>query len=143
MICLFFSLNIGEAQSQLAIILDELTALKKEEPAVNEQNLGKIGSALLKGAQVVGKGMEMGAEKATHLIEYVSEKQKAKIQDRSPDEDVKVNKAIVTSVKGAKYATNATVKVSGFVSKRVGKVSYFPNAIISFWKLRGTQQHFS
>merc|ERR1712110_1329985 len=67
--------------------------------------------------------MEMGAEKATHLIEYVSEKQKAKIQDRSPDEDVKVNKAIVTSVKGAKYATNATVKVSGFVSKRVGKLS--------------------
>jgi len=113
----------GEAQSQLANILDELTALKKEEPAVNEQNLGKIGSALLKGAQVVGKGMEMGAEKATHLIEYVSEKQKAKIQDRSPDEDVKVNKAIVTSVKGAKYATNATVKVSGFVSKRVGKLS--------------------
>ena len=119
--------------------MDELTALKKEEPAVNEQNLGKIGSALLKGAQVVGKGMEMGAEKATHLIEYVSEKQKAKIQDRSPDEDVKVNKAIVTSVKGAKYATNATVKVSGFVSKRVGKVSYFSNA---FWKLHGTQQHF-
>lgn len=113
----------GEAQSQLANILDELTALKKEEPAVNEQNLGKIGSALLKGAQVVGKGMEKGAEKATHLIEYVSEKQKAKIQDRSPDEDVKVNKAIVTSVKGAKYATNATVKVSGFVSKRVGKLS--------------------
>jgi len=113
----------GEAQSQLANILDELTALKKEEPAVNEQNLGKIGSALLKGAQVVGKGMEMGAEKATHLIEYVSEKQKAKIQDRSPDEDVKVNKAIVTSVKGAKFATNATVKVSGFVSKRVGKLS--------------------
>jgi len=113
----------GEAQSQLANILDELTALKKEEPAVNEQNLGKIGSALLKGAQVVGKGMEKGAEKATHLIEYVSEKQKAKIQDRSPDEDVKVNKAIVTSVKGAKFATNATVKVSGFVSKRVGKLS--------------------
>ena len=118
-----FSFQIGEAQSQLANILDELTALKKEEPADNEQNLGKIGSALLKGAQVVGKGMEKGAEKATHLIEYVSEKQKAKIQDRSPDEDVKVNKAIVTSVKGAKYATNATVKVSGFVSKRVGKVA--------------------
>jgi len=113
----------GEAQSQLANILDELTALKKEVPAVNEQNLGKIGSALLKGAQVVSKGMEKGAEKATHLIEYVSEKQKAKIQDRSPDEDVKVNKAIVTSVKGAKFATNATVKVSGFVSKRVGKLS--------------------
>merc|ERR1712110_1152865 len=111
----------GEAQSQLTVILDELTALKKEEPSANDQNLGKIGSALLKGAQVVGKSMEKGAEKATHLIEYVSEKQKAKIQPC--DEDVKVNRALKTSVKGAKFATKATVKVSGFVSKRVGKLS--------------------
>jgi len=111
----------GEAQSQLALILDELTALKKEEPSASDQNLGKIGSVLLKSAQVVGKSMEKGAEKATHLIEYVSEKQKAKIQPC--DEDVKVNRALKTSVKGAKFATKATVKVSGFVSKRVGKLS--------------------
>merc|ERR1712113_141940 len=65
--------------------------------------------------------MEKGAVKGTHLIEYVSEKQKAKIQPC--DEDVKVNRALKTSVKGAKFATNATVKVSGFVSKRVGKLS--------------------
>ena len=64
--------------------------------------------------------MEKGAEKGTHLIEYVSEKQKAKIQPC--DEDVKVNKALKTSVRGAKFATKQTVKVSGFVSKRVGKV---------------------
>jgi len=111
----------GEAHEQLAKVLDDLTALKKEEPSANDQNLGKIGSALLKGAQVVGKSMEIGAEKATHLIEYVSEKQKAKIQ--AAEEDVKVNRAIVNSMKGAKFATNATVKVSGFVSKRVGKLS--------------------
>jgi len=111
----------GEAQRQLALILDELTALKKEEPSASDQNLGKIGSVLLKSAQVVGKSMEKGAEKATHLIEYVSEKQKAKIQPC--DEDVKVNRALKTSVKGAKFATKATVKVSGFVSKRVGKLS--------------------
>jgi len=111
----------GEAQTQLAIILDELTALKKEEPVASDQNLGKIGSFLLKSAQVVGKSMEKGAEKGTHLIEYVSEKQKAKIQPC--DEDVKVNKALKTSVRGAKFATKQTVKVSGFVSKRVGKLS--------------------
>jgi len=111
----------GEAQTQLAIILDELTALKKEEPVASDQNLGKIGSFLLKSAKVVGKSMEKGAEKGTHLIEYVSEKQKAKIQPC--DEDVKVNKALKTSVRGAKFATKQTVKVSGFVSKRVGKLS--------------------
>jgi len=111
----------GEAQRQLAIILDKLTALKKEEPTANDQNLGKIGSALLKTADFVGKSMEKGAVKGTHLIEYVSEKQKAKIEQC--DEDVKVNRALKTSVKGAKYATHATVKVSGFVSKRVGKLS--------------------
>lgn len=111
----------GEAQHQLAILLDQLTALKKEQPLANEHRLGKIGLALVKGAEKVGKSMEIGAEKATHLIEYVSEKQKDKIQPA--DQDKKVNPALKTSVKGAKYATKATVKVSGFVANRVGKLS--------------------
>jgi len=113
----------GEAQKQLAIILEELTALKKEEPLANDQNLGKIGLALLKSAQFVGQSMEIGAEKATHLIEYVSEKQKAKIQPVSEEDDVKVNQALKTSIKGAKFATKATVKVSGYVADRVGELS--------------------
>lgn len=111
----------GEAQHQLASLLDELTALKKEEPLANEYRLGKIGFAILKGAETVSKKMEVGAEKASHLIEYASEKQKAKIQPA--DQDTKINPALKTSVKGAKYATKATVKVSGFVAKRVGKLS--------------------
>jgi spartin len=65
--------------------------------------------------------MEKGAVKATQLIEYVSEKQKAKIQPA--EKEAKVNPAIRTSITGAKYATKATVKVSGFVAKRVGKLS--------------------
>ena len=113
----------GEAHKQLAIILEELTALKKEEPLANDQNLGKIGLALLKSAEFVGQSMEIGAEKATHLIEYVSEKQKAKIQPVSEEDDVKVNRALKTSIEGAKFATKATVKVSGFVADRVGEVS--------------------
>jgi len=113
----------GEAHKQLAIILEELTALKKEEPLANDQNLGKIGLALLKSAEFVGQSMEIGAEKATHLIEYVSEKQKAKIQPVSEEDDVKVNRALKTSIKGAKFATKATVKVSGFVADRVGELS--------------------
>jgi len=113
----------GEAQKQLGIILEELTALKKEEPLANDQNLGKIGLALLKSAQFVGQGLETGAEKATYLIEYVSEKQKAKIQPVSGEDDVKVNQALKTSIKGAKFATKATVKVSGYVADRVGELS--------------------
>merc|ERR1719219_165225 len=113
----------GEAHKQLAIILEELTALKKKNLLANDQNLGKIGLALLKSAEFVGQSMEIGAEKATHLIEYVSEKQKAKIQPVSEEDDVKVNRALKTSIKGAKFATKASVKVSGFVADRVGELS--------------------
>ena len=111
----------GDAHKHLAKLLEELTALKKEEVTESDLKLGKIGFALVKGAEMVGKSMEKGAVKATHLIEYVSEKQKAKIE--AAEEDKKVNPAIKTSVKGAKYATKATVKVSGFVANRVGKLS--------------------
>merc|ERR1711881_46205 len=111
----------GYAQQQLAAALDDLTALKKEEPLENDQRLGKIGGAIYKGAELLGKSMEKGAEKTTHLIEYVSEKQKAKIQPA--EQDAKISPALKTTVKGAHYATMATVKVSGFVANRVGKLS--------------------
>jgi len=123
----------GEAQEALAKILNDLTILKREENALvgasdggssaNDPNLklGKIGKTLVKSAELVSKGLEMGAEKATTLIEYAGEKQKAKSQ--AATEDVKVNPALKTTAKGVKYATKATVKVSGFVANRVGDLS--------------------
>jgi len=66
-------------------------------------------------------GMEKGAEKATTLIEYAGEKQRAKTEPTT--EDAKVSSAYKATAKGAMYATLATVKVSGFVAKRVGSLS--------------------
>merc|ERR1719219_1161179 len=111
----------GIAQEQLAAVLDDMTAMKKAEPQDGDLKLGKIGKAIYKGAEMLGHGMEKGAEKTTHLIEYVSEKQKAKIQPA--EQDAKISPALKTTVKGAHYATMATVKVSGFVANRVGKLS--------------------
>jgi len=113
----------GAAQEQLAAVLQDLTAgaMKKEEAATNDEKLGKIGKAIFKGAEFLGEAMEKGAEKTTHLIEYVSTAQKAKIQPA--EQDAKVSPALKTTVTGARYATKATVKVSGFVANRVGKLS--------------------
>ena len=86
-----------------------------------EIKLGAIGSTMVKTAQLVTKGLEAGAEKATTLIEYASEKQKAKSEAAATD--VKVSPALKYTATGAKYATKATVKVSGFVASRVGKLS--------------------
>jgi hypothetical protein len=117
----------GEAQVQLAKLLDELTiSLKKEEAKdndTNEHKLGPVGLAVFKGAKVVGKKVEQGAENSRKLIEYVADKQKAKIQVQDDHKDAKVNAALKTTVKGANYATKATVKVSGFVANRLGKLS--------------------
>jgi len=117
----------GEAQEELARILNDLTILKKEEvkqgasEAQPELKLGKIGKTLVKSAELVSKGLEKGAEKATTLIEYAGEKQKARTEAAS--EDVKVNPALKTTAKGMKFATKATVRVSGFVANRVGDLS--------------------
>ena len=72
--------------------------MKKEEPQKNAQKLGKIGSAIIKGAEMIGKSMEKGAEKTSEVIKYASEKQKNKIQ---PTEgDTELSPLLKSSVKG-------------------------------------------
>jgi len=113
----------GEAQTALEKILGELTegSLKKEEPLSKDQRLGTVARTLVKGAELMSYGMEKGAEKATTLIEYAGEKQRAKTDPTA--EDKKISPAYKATAKGAMYATLATVKVSGFVAKRVGSLS--------------------
>jgi len=113
----------GEAQTALEKILGELTegSLKKEEPLSKDQRLGTVARTLVKGAELMSYGMEKGAEKATTLIEYAGEKQRAKTEPTA--EDTKMSPAYKATAKGAMYATLATVKVSGFVAKRVGSLS--------------------
>merc|ERR1711963_1259708 len=81
----------GQAQVQLGQILEELiSALKKEEPEINEHRLGKIGLTVFKTAQKVGRTVETKlVPQGTNLIEYVSEQQKAKIVEA--EKDAKIN----------------------------------------------------
>ncbi len=58
---------------------------------------------------------------ASDLIEYVAEREKAKSE--AVEGEKRVGVAWRYSAKGAKYATLATVKVSGFVANRVGKIT--------------------
>lgn len=123
----------GEAEKQLQQLLEELTALKtiqksqtgigSEKELELDHHLGKLGSLILKGAQTVGKTMEDTiVPKTTQLIEYATEKQKSKM-GQPAEEDSKMNSVLKTTVKGAGYATKATVKVSGFVANRVGDLT--------------------
>jgi len=123
----------GEAEKQLQQLLEKLTALKtiqksqtgigSEKELELDHHLGKLGSLILKGAQTVGKTMEDTiVPKTTQLIEYATEKQKSKM-GQPAEEDSKMNSVLKTTVKGAGYATKATVKVSGFVANRVGDLT--------------------
>merc|ERR1712141_908138 len=110
-----FNVN-GEAEKQLQKLLEELTALKtiqsQVEKELEDHHLGKLGSLILKGAQTVGKTMEDTiVPKTTQLIEYATEKQKAKM-GQPAEEDSKMNSVLKT-----------TVKVSGFVANRVGDLT--------------------
>ena len=88
------------------------------------QRLGKIGHSLVRGAEIVSQGLGYGAEKATQLIEYVGEREKQKaIAKGVPPTEAKLSPALKTTLQGTKYVTNQTVRVSGFVANRVGKLT--------------------
>lgn len=108
-------------RDNLRKLLDELTVLKSN-PQEPDQRLGTVGAVLVKGAELVNKGLDFGAEKACNLIEYEGSRQKEKMGEAT-DQDTKVNSALKYSIKGVGYATYATVKVSGFVASRVGKLT--------------------
>merc|ERR1712154_398546 len=95
--------------------------LKSQTLLPPEQRLGALGSSIVKGAELLAQGIEVGAEKAGELIEYVTEKGQEKMN--KAEEDAKVGKVVKGSVDVAKTATTATVKVSGFVANRVGKLT--------------------
>merc|ERR1712038_1862244 len=110
-----------EQTAQLVSLLDSLTALKSQTLLPPEQRLGALGSSIVKGAELLAQGIEVGAEKAGELIEYVTEKSQEKLN--KAEEDAKVGKVVKGSVDVAKTATTATVKVSGFVADRVGTLT--------------------
>ncbi len=109
-----------DVRDEFRRILDEHTALQKSEGPPQPQ-LGAIGKTLVKSAEIACKGMDYTAQKACELIEYVGEREKQKRP--AAQEDTKVGPTWRYTAKGARYATHATVKVSGFVANRVGKLT--------------------
>merc|ERR1719351_156025 len=101
--------------------LQQLTALQKSPQLPQDQQLGTLGSTIVKGCELLAQGIEVGAEKAGTLIEYVTERGQEKLS--KVEEDAKVGSLTRGSVNVAKSASTATVKVSGFVADRVGKLT--------------------
>lgn len=110
----------AEARAELLSLLQAHTAFKAEAQVADLQ-LGPLGSGLVKGAELISKGLEYGTEKAGELIEYVTEKGKERMA--KGEEDAKIGGLTKHTVAAAKTTTKATVKVSGFVASRVGKLT--------------------
>jgi len=110
-----------DTRKQLIAVLEKHTALKSQTLLPPDQRLGAIGSALVKGAEYLAHGIEIGAEKAGELIEYVTEESQKKLS--KAEEDAKIGSLTKGTVSAAKTATTATVKVSGYVANRVGKLT--------------------
>lgn len=110
----------SETRTELIAQLQKYTAFKGEKQVPDHQ-LGALGSGIVKGAELISKGIELGSEKAGNLIEYVTERTQGKLE--RCDENAKVGSLTKHTVKAAQHTTNATVKVSGFVANRVGKLT--------------------
>merc|ERR1712107_963148 len=100
----------SEVRTELIALLQKYTAFKAEKQVADHQ-LGPLGSALVKGAELLSKGIEFATEKTQKKME----------QCEAPD--AKVGALTKHTVRAAKHTTNATVKVSGFVANRVGKLT--------------------
>merc|ERR1712114_114340 len=110
-----------DIRADLVNLLSQHTALKSQTLLPPDQRLGSIGSAIVKGAEYISQGIEIGAEKAGELIEYVTDKSQKKLS--KAEEDAKIGSLTKGSISAAKSATTATVKVSGYVANRVGKLT--------------------
>jgi len=110
----------SETRTELIATLQRYSAFKAEAQK-HEHQLGTLGSTIVKGAELISKGMEYGTGKAGQLIEYVTEKGQEQLV--KAEEGTKVGSLTRHSVSAAKHTTNATVKVSGFVANRVGKLT--------------------
>ena len=69
----------------------------------------------------MSQGIEIGAEKAGELIEYITEVGQTKLA--KAEEDAKVGSMTRHFIQAAKSAMGATVKVSGYVADWVGKLT--------------------
>merc|ERR1719213_186406 len=110
-----------QLRQQLMTHLQQLTALQTAPQLPQDQQLGTLGTTIVKGCEKLAQGIEIGAEKAGTLIEYVTERGQEKLS--KAEEDAKVGSLTRGSVNVAKSASTATVKVSGFVANRVGKLT--------------------
>jgi len=131
---LVLSDQVGTAErEQLVALLAAHTALKSNTLLPPDQRLGTVGQTIVKGAEIVSQGIEIGAEKAGELIEYITEASQARLS--KAEEDAKVGSITRNSINAAKTATGATVKVSGYVADRVGNItkkfaSYLANKVV-------------
>jgi len=109
------------ARTQLLAHLEQLTALRTQPQLAAEHQLGTLGASIVRGCELLASGIEVGAGKAGELIEYVTDEGQKRLS--KGQEDAKVGSLARGSVNVAKTATTATVKVSGFVAGRVGKLT--------------------
>jgi len=121
------------AKVQLLALLEQHTALKKTTQLPSDQQLGRVGGAIVWGAEKLAEGIEIGANKAGELIEYMTDEAEKRFS--KGDEDAKVGSITKHSVNAALTATDATVKVSGYVADRVGKLTkrmatYLANKVV-------------
>merc|ERR1711902_238265 len=73
-------------RQQLLTHLEQLTAYKQLPQLGPEHQLGALGSSIVKGCELLASGIEVGAEKAGSLIEYVTEEGQKRLsrQRRTP-----------------------------------------------------------
>jgi len=111
----------GEQRKALLSLLEQHTAMKTNTQLPPEQQIGGLGGALIWGAEKLAVGIEKGADKAGELIEYATVR--AENSMKPGMEDAPVSAVTRTTVNAAMAATDATVKVSGYVADRVGNLT--------------------
>ena len=116
-----------EIRTELIALLQQHTAFKAE-PLVQDYQLGVLGSSIMKGAEMLTKGIGYGTTKAGQLIEYVSEKSLERLA--KAEDEVKVGSMTKLTVSATKHTTKATVKITEFVSNEVGELTKSPADIL-------------
>merc|ERR1712013_614919 len=108
-----------DIRADLVNLLSQHTALKSQTLLPPDQRLGSIGSAIVKGAEYLAQGIEIGAEKAGDLIEYVTDKSQKKLS--KAEEDAKIGSLTKGSISAANRVGKLTKSMAGYLASKAEK----------------------
>lgn len=107
---------------ELTLLRTEGTAVSPDEAAAEKARLSRrISDGIVKGAELLARGVEFGAERTSNLVHFGAQKLRQKIKPTA--QPASVDPRVGQGIRVAKEVSGVAVSISGFVVRKVGEAT--------------------